>query len=131
MLVITLLACFGDSGGTTLNEPADTGDPGADDTGDPPGPTSIVEVTNASTVPSEGFVQVFAEADIVVIGYHYIDVGETDLVENEIEGQSWLGFADHDGNCAAFEVWLEFDTPQAVTITGFAGTWDWNILTCR
>ena len=130
MVFLGLVACLGSSGATALHEPSDTGDPGADDTGDSPGPVSIVEVTNAATVASEGFVQVFAEADDVVAGYHYIGVGETDQVESDVEGQSWLGFSDRDGNCAAFEVWLDFDAPQAVTITGFAGTWDWDILSC-
>ncbi len=72
------------------------------------------------------------ESDDVVRGdARSEDPGDTDTIEADVEGQAWLGFDDADGNCAAFEVWLEYDTPVAVTITGFAGTWSWQTLSCE
>lgn len=108
-----------------------TGDDTAEDTGDEPGPVSIVEVTNAADVATAGLRMLFAKSDTVVVGYHYIAPGDTDTIEADVEGQAWLGFDDADGNCAAFEVWLDYDTPVAVTITGFAGTWSDDSRSCE
>ncbi len=105
------------------------GDDTGEDTGDEP--MSVVEVTNAAEVAAEGMRMLFAESADSVVGYHYIAPGETDTIDANVEGQAWLSFDDADSNCVAFEVWLDYDVPVAVTITGFAGTWSYDSRSCE
>ena len=135
MALLALFACWGDS---TPSPDSASADPEGDDidtsgdTGEEPAPVSLLKVTNATDVAAEGFQAVYtAKPGMIEFGYWYIAPGDTRTHEADVEGQAWLGFDDADGNCAAFEVRLDYDTPVAVTITGFAGTWSWQTLSCE